>query len=56
MKREIEFTIKNNESPAENKIKKEIEPLLSKYKHGNNMEIMETTWKWYYEHGKQQDE
>ena len=44
MKHEFEFIIKNNESLAENKIKNEIEQLLLKYKHGNNI----------YEHRKQQ--
>ena len=34
---EIEFIIKSNESLAENKIKNEIEQLLLKYKHGNNI-------------------
>ena len=46
LKHEIEFLIKSNESLAENKIKNEIEQLLSKYKHGNNI----------YEHRKQQNE
>ena len=47
LKHEIEFIIKNNESLAENKIKKkETEKLLLKYKDGNNI----------HEHGKQQDE
>ena len=46
LKRKIEFTIKHNESSAENKIKNKIELLLSKYKHENNT----------CEHGKQQDE
>ena len=46
LKHEIEFLIKSNESFAENKIKNEIEQLLPKYKHGNNI----------YEHGKQQNE
>ena len=47
LKHEIEFIIKNNESLAENKIKKkETEKLLLKYNHGNNI----------HEHGKQQDE
>ena len=36
----------NNESLNENKIKKEIEQFLSKYKHGNNI----------HEHKKQQNE
>ena len=43
VKHEIEFIIKINESLAENKIKNEIEQLLLKYKHGNNI----------HEHGKQ---
>ena len=46
LKFKIEFIIKNNESLAENKIKNEIEQLLSKYKHGNNI----------HEHRKQQKE
>ena len=46
LKNEIEFIIKSNESLAENKIKNEIEQLLLKYKHGNNI----------HEHGKQQNE
>ena len=46
LKHEIEFIIKSNESLAENKIKSEIEQLLLKYKHGNNI----------HEHGKQQNE
>ena len=46
LKHEFEFIIKNNESLAENKIKNEIEQLLLKYKHGNNI----------YEHRKQQHE
>ena len=46
LKYEIEFIIKSNESLAENKIKNEIEQLLSKYKNGNNT----------HEHGKQQNE
>ena len=38
LKHKIEFIIKkNNESLAENKVKNEIEQLLSKYKHGNNI-------------------
>ena len=45
LKHEIEFIIKTNESLAENKIKNEIEQLLSKCKHGNNI----------HEHGKQQN-
>ena len=43
LKQKIEFIIKNNESLAGNKIKDEIEQLLSQYKHGNNI----------HEHGKQ---
>ena len=46
LKHEIEFIIKSNESLGENKIKKEIEQLLLKYKHGNNI----------HEHGKKQNE
>ena len=46
LKHEIEVIIKSNESLAQNKIKKEIEQLLSKYKHGNDI----------YEHEKQQNE
>ena len=42
-KHNIEFIIKSNESSAENKIKNEIEQVLSKYKHGNKI----------HEHGKQ---
>ena len=45
LKYEMEFVIKNSESLAENKIKNEIEQLLLKYKHGNNI----------HEHGKQQN-
>ena len=37
LKHEIEFIVKSNESLVENKIKNEIEQLLSKYKHGNNI-------------------
>ena len=37
LKHEIEFIIKSNESLAENEIKNEIEQLLLKYKHGNNI-------------------
>ena len=37
LKQEIEFIIKSNESLAENKIKHEIEQLLLKYKHGNDI-------------------
>ena len=43
---EIEFIIKSNEDLLENKIKKLIEQLLLKYKHGNNL----------HERGKQQNE
>ena len=46
LKHEIEFIMKSNESLAENKIKKEIEQLMSSYKHRNNI----------HEHGKQQTE
>ena len=42
----IEFIIKGNESLAENKIKNDIEQLLLKYKHGNNIQ----------EHGKKQNQ
>ena len=44
LKHETEFIIKSSESLAENKIKYEIEQLLLKYKHTNNI----------HEHGKQQ--
>ena len=37
LKHEIEFIIKSNDSLSENKVKNEIEQLLSKYKHGNNI-------------------
>ena len=37
LKYKIEFIIKSNESLAENKLKNEIEQLLSKYKHRNNI-------------------
>ena len=37
MKHEIEFIIKSNEYSAENKTKNEIEQLLLKDKHGNNI-------------------
>ena len=37
LKDEIEFIIRSIESLAENKIKNEIEQLLLKYKHGNNI-------------------
>ena len=43
LKHETEFIIKSSESLAENKIKNEIEQLLLKYKHTNNI----------HEHGKQ---
>ena len=43
---EIKFIIKINESLAENKIKNDIEQLLSKYKHEYNI----------HEHRKQQNE
>ena len=46
LKYEIEFIIKSNESLTKNKIKNEIQKLLLKYKHGNNI----------HEHGKQQNE
>ena len=46
LKHEIEFIIKSNESLADNKIKSEIEQLLSKYKYGNDI----------HEHGKQKNE
>ena len=42
---EIESIIKSNESLEENQIKNEIEPLLLKYKNGNNI----------HEHKKQQN-
>ena len=45
LKHEIEFIITSNVSLVENKIKKDIEQLLSKYKHGNDI----------HEHGKQQN-
>ena len=45
LKHEIEYITKRNESLAENKIKKEVEQLLSKHKHGNNI----------HEHGKQKN-
>ena len=38
LKHEIEFIIKSNESLAENKTKNEIEQLLLKYKHGNDIQ------------------
>ena len=37
LKHEIDFIIENSESLVENKINNEIEQLLSKYKHGNNI-------------------
>ena len=37
LKHEIEFIIKNNESLPGNKIKNEIEELLLRYNHGNNI-------------------
>ena len=37
LKHKTEFTIKSNNSSADNKIKNEIEELLFKYKHGNNV-------------------
>ena len=46
LKHEIGFIIKNNEYLAENKIKNEIEQLLSKFKYGNNI----------HEQGKQESE
>ena len=46
LKHEIEFIIKSNESLAENKIKNEIDQLLLKYKHRNNI----------HEHGKYKNE
>ena len=46
LKYEIGFIIKSNEYLAENKIKNEIEQLLSKYKYGNNI----------HEQGKQESE
>ena len=45
LKHETELILKSNESLAENKIKNNIEKLLLKYKHGNNI----------HEHGKQQN-
>ena len=41
LKHEIEFTIKNNEYLAENKIKNDSEQLLLKYKHENNIDEYE---------------
>ena len=46
VKHEIEFIIKSHESLTENKIKNEIEQLLLKYKHGNDI----------HERGKQENE
>ena len=45
LKHKIEFIIKHNEALVENKIKNEIEQLLSKYKHGNDI----------HENGKQEN-
>ena len=42
----MEFIIKSNESLADNKIKNEIEQLLLKHEHGNNID----------KQGKQQNE
>ena len=44
MKHEIKFITESNEFLSDNKIKNEIEQLLSKYRHGNDI----------HEHGKQQ--
>ena len=46
LNREIELIIKSNESLADIIIKNEIEELLLKHKHGNNI----------YKHGKRQNE
>ena len=46
LKHEIELTIKSNESLAENEVKDDIEQLLLKCKHGNNI----------HKHGKQRNE
>ena len=46
LKHEIKFIIKRNESLAENKIRKNMEQLVSTYMHGNNI----------HEHRKQQNE
>ena len=46
LKYEFEFTVKRNESLAENKIKNQIEQFLLKYKYENNID----------EHRKQQNE
>ena len=43
LEHKIELILKSNESLAENKIRKEIEQLLLKYKHGKDI----------HEHGKQ---
>ena len=45
LKHEIEFIMANNRSLTDNKIKNEIEQLLSKYKYGNDID----------EHGKQKN-
>ena len=37
LKHKIEFIIKSNESLAENKLKNDVQQLLLKYKHGNNI-------------------
>ena len=44
LKHGIKFIINRNESLSEHKIKNEVEQLVSKYKHGNNIQS----------HGKQQ--
>ena len=46
LKNEVEFIMKRNKSLAENKIKNEIQQLLLKHKHGNNI----------HKHRKQQNE
>ena len=46
LKHKTELILKSNEFLAENKIKNEIEQLLWKYKHGNDI----------HEHGKQENE
>ena len=46
LRHESKFIIKSNEFLAENEMKNEMEQLLSKYKHGNNI----------HEQGKQQNE
>ena len=43
LKHEIEFIIESNEYLAENKVKNEIEQLLLKYKHGNNIRETENS-------------